>query len=92
LLDVLRQAQQALNALNEKQAEHKQQILALIQQLKRSLQAKLVAESMSSFKIDPIVDLVNKTQKGALAVFDGEGQAENPVEHVIEELQAVINR
>jgi hypothetical protein len=47
---------------------------------------------MSSFKIDPIVDLVNKTQKGALAVFDGEGQAENPVEHVIEELQAVINR
>jgi hypothetical protein len=38
------------------------------------------------------MDLVNKTQKGALAVFDGEEQAEDQVEHVIEELQAVISR
>jgi CheY-like chemotaxis protein len=92
MLDVLRQAQQALKELNDKQADHKQQILALVQQLKRSLQAKFATTSLNSFQIDPFMDLVNKTQKGALAVFDGEEQAEDQVEHVIEELQAVISR
>jgi hypothetical protein len=92
LLDVLHYAQQALKELNEKQAEHKHNMLLLIQRLKKSLHGELVGANISTFHIEPLMDLVNKAHKETLALFDGEEQAETEVTHVIQELQAAINR
>lgn len=92
LLEVLQQAQHTLKELNETQAEHKHTMLSLIQRLKKSLHGKLVAANISTYHIEPLMDLVNKAHKETLAVFDGEEQAETEVSHIIEELQAVINR
>lgn len=90
LLDVLRDAQQSLIELSEKQDEHKRKMLSLIQELKNSLHDKLMAAGLSSLYIDPILDLVNIAHKETLAVFEDE-QAENQITHVIQELQSVIN-
>ena len=92
LLEVLRHAQHTLGELSAKQSEHKQQILALIQQLKKSLHGKLVSANISSYHIDPLMDLVHKAQKQALAVFDGEEPSELQVSHVMQELQSAISR
>jgi len=91
LLEVLRRAQQSLQELQHLQADHKQQMLSLIQQLKKSLQAKLVTTSLNSFQIDPVIDLVNKAYKQTLAVFDGHETVEHPVAEVIQELKSAIN-
>ena len=91
LLEVLRRAQQSLQELHHLQADHKQQMLSLIQQLKKSLQAKLVTTSLNSFQIDPVIDLVNKAYKQTLAVFDGNETAQHPVAEVIQELKSAIN-
>jgi len=92
LLEVLRHAQQALNELHEKQADHKHNMLKLMQQLKKSLHAKLVGANISIFHIEPLMDLLNKAHKETLAVFDGEEPAETELVHIMEELQSVINR
>ena len=92
LLDVLHHAQQTLNELHEKQAAHKHNMLSLIQGLKKSLHRKLIEANISTYHIEPLMDLVNKAHKETLAVFDGEEQAETEVAHVIHELQAAINR